>query len=270
MSSFRPLFTIAILGAVGVYLYIKINEGPAKPRGYSTAANQMQEGVPPLAATGGGATLAQDNAAPAWPPASRPLQTPRRLYRRSVLPLKPQTMRLSCLPRMRRPIRMQARTACPRCRRFLNCRSCRRRPTSRPRRHRAASATPSEEPKNETGPQFGEPASPALGANNLPQASAASNALPSVEAPRMKVEPPPSAYGCPADGRPLRRCQSGGECYATSQFWITAGSRSGQPVTRCARPQRLHRLFHNKKIGMALERAQPCSHRQLQRPILCQ
>ncbi|MCC7475388.1 MAG: LysM peptidoglycan-binding domain-containing protein [Pirellulales bacterium] len=68
MSSLRPLFTIAILGAIGVYLYTKINEGPHPQRGNELGtATLSAEGVPSLAATGGGATLNQDNTAPAWP-----------------------------------------------------------------------------------------------------------------------------------------------------------------------------------------------------------
>ena len=31
MSSIRPLITITILAVVGAYLYVKINEGPARP-----------------------------------------------------------------------------------------------------------------------------------------------------------------------------------------------------------------------------------------------
>jgi len=66
MGSIRPLFTITVLVVVGAYLYVKINEGPARP----LAVGDAQAGVPPLAAAGGGATLAQDSAAPAWPPAA--------------------------------------------------------------------------------------------------------------------------------------------------------------------------------------------------------
>lgn len=69
MGSIRPLFTITVLVVVGAYLYVKINEGPVRPHaGGHDAGNQLADGVPPLAATGGGATLAQDSAAPAWPP----------------------------------------------------------------------------------------------------------------------------------------------------------------------------------------------------------
>jgi LysM repeat protein len=68
MSSIRPLFTITVLVVVGAFLYVKINEGPARTAGSNSANSQ---GIPPLAAAGGGATLAQDTsaAAPAWPPA---------------------------------------------------------------------------------------------------------------------------------------------------------------------------------------------------------
>jgi LysM repeat protein len=71
MSSIRPLFTIAVLVVVGAYLYWKINEGPTRPRADTQAAsNQIGDGVPPLAVAPSGATLSQDSAAPAWPPAS--------------------------------------------------------------------------------------------------------------------------------------------------------------------------------------------------------
>src|SRR3954469_21466908 len=77
MSTIRPLFTITVLVVVGAYLYVKINEGPKHPS--SDAHAGTQDGVPPLAAAAGGATLAQDSAAPAWPPAdakSAPTATP--------------------------------------------------------------------------------------------------------------------------------------------------------------------------------------------------
>jgi LysM repeat protein len=78
MGSIRPLFTITILVVVGAYLYVKINEGPARPHAGANGEGQSQEGIPPLAAAGGGATLAQDTAAPAWPPAESkaPLAAP--------------------------------------------------------------------------------------------------------------------------------------------------------------------------------------------------
>jgi LysM repeat protein len=66
MGSIRPLITIAILGGVGVYLYIKINEGPVPHAGAANASNQSASGVPPLANTKG-TSLAADSSAPAWP-----------------------------------------------------------------------------------------------------------------------------------------------------------------------------------------------------------
>ncbi len=70
MGSIRPLFTITVLALVGGYLYWKINEGPEHRPGMHRELEQSQSGVPPLAAAGGGATLAQDSSAPAWPPAA--------------------------------------------------------------------------------------------------------------------------------------------------------------------------------------------------------
>src|SRR4051812_37884925 len=66
MGSIRPLITITILAAVGVYLYTKINEGPMPHAGLTGATNQPHDGVPPLSATKG-ASLSTDSAAPAWP-----------------------------------------------------------------------------------------------------------------------------------------------------------------------------------------------------------
>ncbi|HEX3600895.1 MAG TPA: LysM peptidoglycan-binding domain-containing protein [Lacipirellulaceae bacterium] len=70
MNSIRPLFTITVLVVVGGYLYWKINEGPVQHHGKHGVAADSQSGIPPLAAVGGGATLAQDSSAPAWPPAT--------------------------------------------------------------------------------------------------------------------------------------------------------------------------------------------------------
>src|SRR3954466_3387479 len=76
MGSIRPLFTITVLVVVGGYLYWKINEGPEHRPGLHRELDQRQDGVPPLAAAGGGATLAQDSAAPTWPPANAPMTAP--------------------------------------------------------------------------------------------------------------------------------------------------------------------------------------------------
>jgi LysM repeat protein len=76
MASIRPLFTITVLVVVGGSLYWKINEAPEHRAGVHRELDQRQDGVPPLAAAGGGATLAQDTAAPAWPPASAPPTVP--------------------------------------------------------------------------------------------------------------------------------------------------------------------------------------------------
>ena len=61
MGSIRPLFTITVLVVVGAYLYVKINEGPARQHDHSHAGHDhADDGVPPLVSTSGGATLAQD------------------------------------------------------------------------------------------------------------------------------------------------------------------------------------------------------------------
>jgi LysM repeat protein len=70
MGSIRPLFTITVLVVVGAYLYVKINEGPARQHSHSHEGHDhAEDGVPPLVSTSGGATLAQDTSAPAWPAA---------------------------------------------------------------------------------------------------------------------------------------------------------------------------------------------------------
>ncbi len=74
MASMKPLFTITVLLVVGVYLYKTINEGPVRPRAAQGAGDQTTS-IPPLAAAGGAATLAQDSATPAWP-ASAPSAGP--------------------------------------------------------------------------------------------------------------------------------------------------------------------------------------------------
>lgn len=66
MASMKPLFTITVLLVVGVYLYKTINEGPVRPHAAQGAGDQTTS-IPPLAAAGGAATLAQDSATPAWP-----------------------------------------------------------------------------------------------------------------------------------------------------------------------------------------------------------
>ena len=49
MSSIRPLVTITILVVVGAYLYVKINQGPARPHAASDVwQSEPTEGVPPL------------------------------------------------------------------------------------------------------------------------------------------------------------------------------------------------------------------------------
>jgi LysM repeat protein len=74
MGSIRPLVTIAILGVVGVYLYIKINEGPVPTRASANAVGQSPDGVPPLTGTKG-TSLAAETGAPAWP-STAPATTP--------------------------------------------------------------------------------------------------------------------------------------------------------------------------------------------------
>ena len=76
MSSIRPLVTIAILIAVGVYFYSKINEAPLQP--LPGAAEPWQNAptadVLPLAATTNAASATTDAAAPPWS-ASSPAAT---------------------------------------------------------------------------------------------------------------------------------------------------------------------------------------------------
>ena len=53
MSSIRPLITISILIAAGVFLYTKINENPAHLVPDANDAAQDASGVPPLTPPGG-------------------------------------------------------------------------------------------------------------------------------------------------------------------------------------------------------------------------
>ncbi len=67
MNSVRPLVTITILVVVGAYLYVKINQGPARPHAASDVwQSEPTEGVPPLETATGDQTAAND-AAPPWP-----------------------------------------------------------------------------------------------------------------------------------------------------------------------------------------------------------
>ncbi len=84
MNSIRPLITITILAVVGAWLYVKINEGPARPEHGEADAihDHAAEGIPPLAVTSSapptdaGAAPKWPNAAPVAPPASRPQPAP--------------------------------------------------------------------------------------------------------------------------------------------------------------------------------------------------
>lgn len=70
MNSIRPLVTITILFVVGAYLYMKINEGPARPAGANGALESTElEDLPPLAATS--APAGSDVAAP-WAGSAMP------------------------------------------------------------------------------------------------------------------------------------------------------------------------------------------------------
>jgi LysM repeat protein len=76
MNSIRPLVTITILVVVGAYLYVKINEGPARPEGENDVwQSEIPEGVPPLDVTAESAS-AGNNAAPFAAPAIETVTTP--------------------------------------------------------------------------------------------------------------------------------------------------------------------------------------------------
>jgi LysM repeat protein len=67
MNSIRPLVTITILVVAGVFLYVKINEGPVKSGAANEAwQNLPPDAVPPLSATAGN-TPATSGLAPASP-----------------------------------------------------------------------------------------------------------------------------------------------------------------------------------------------------------
>jgi LysM repeat protein len=75
MNSIRPLVTIAILVVVGAFLYVKINEGPARiaPPPSEAWPDQSLEGVPPLGVAA--ETAPSNTAAPLWP-ADAPVAAP--------------------------------------------------------------------------------------------------------------------------------------------------------------------------------------------------
>lgn len=78
MNSIRPLFTIAVLGVVAIYLYLKINEAPLRPVAERTTLQETADGVPPLeaidsdenavdaAAEMAATDAAEEEEAPAW------------------------------------------------------------------------------------------------------------------------------------------------------------------------------------------------------------
>jgi LysM repeat protein len=68
MNSIRPLITITILAVVGAWLYVKINEGPARPEHGEADAfhDHAADGIPPLAATTS-APSTDAGSAPKWP-----------------------------------------------------------------------------------------------------------------------------------------------------------------------------------------------------------
>ena len=170
MGSIRPLFTITVLVVVGVFLYVKINKGPVTPRAHShDGHDHAEDGVPPLAAAGGGATLAQDTSAPAWPsvdsksaPAMPPLaSTPALPAANGAAPSAPATEQHDQRPGAR------PRTHCRWCRRFRSCRRCRRRRMRRrvvvSPRHSRARLPSLELPKNVPMAQYDNDGGPSLG-----------------------------------------------------------------------------------------------------------
>jgi LysM repeat protein len=71
MNSIRPLLTITILVVAGVFLYVKINEGPVKSGVANDAwQNLPSDGVPPLNSTAPPSAAASGGMAPAWPAAT--------------------------------------------------------------------------------------------------------------------------------------------------------------------------------------------------------
>jgi len=71
MSSIRPLVTITLLGIAAVFLYTKINEGPAHvaPVPSATFSSPAVDGAPPLAATSPGGPAWADSTATTTPAA---------------------------------------------------------------------------------------------------------------------------------------------------------------------------------------------------------
>ncbi|MEX0586044.1 MAG: LysM peptidoglycan-binding domain-containing protein [Pirellulales bacterium] len=95
MNSIRPLITITILAVVGAWLYVKINEGPARPAHDEADAfhDHAADGVPPLAATTN-APSTDAGPAPAWPTSAAPAPQP------ATLQPAPATVSTNGLPEM--------------------------------------------------------------------------------------------------------------------------------------------------------------------------
>jgi LysM repeat protein len=66
MGSIRPLVTITIIIVVGVYLYVKINEGPVRPVASTAESWKSEADVPPLDSTAA-APATTGAMAPSWP-----------------------------------------------------------------------------------------------------------------------------------------------------------------------------------------------------------
>ncbi len=113
MGSIRPLVTITILAVVGVYLYVKINEGPVPTPAGTNALSQSPEGVPPLTGTKG-TTLAAESDAPAWPSTATSTAPPTPNAVPTATTVNPPT-------KVRPPPRRLRKTVCPRSRQFQSC-----------------------------------------------------------------------------------------------------------------------------------------------------
>ena len=192
MGSIRPLFTITILVVVGAYLYVKINEGPAQSARRTHGSDQAQEGIPPLAAAGGGATLAQDTSAPAWPPAesNAPLAAP-------AMSAAPATS-VTATPDGTTAADDTAKNGLPEVPPIPELPELPQTADAVPPVGQPAAALATEKPKDVPAPRYGDEAGPQFGAGASPDVSSALPPLPVIPAATIDSAAAPASLGAAA------------------------------------------------------------------------
>jgi LysM repeat protein len=107
MNSVRPLITITILLAVGIFLYVKINQGPARPEASDAAQSLTPTDIPPLggppapadkSSTAAASQPAGGNLAPQWPAATAAANTNANTSKAPTAPSIPELPELPPVP----------------------------------------------------------------------------------------------------------------------------------------------------------------------------